>query len=148
MTKDVFVRIGGLHFSGAGHDDNIEVIAKGKYYFKNDRHYVIYDEMSDGSENAIHNVVKFSSEKLELKKSGLVGITLIFEKDKKNPAVYDTPYGKINLSVETSSINIEESEEIIKVKLNYSLNLDYEFLANCSLTMTIESDAKPFRIIS
>ena len=53
MTKDVLLSISGLHYDVAGvteEDENepIEVITPAAYYFKNGKHYVIYDEVVEG----------------------------------------------------------------------------------------------------
>ena len=50
MTQEVLLTISGLHqmeFMENGDEENepIEVITPASYYLKNDRHYVIYDEV-------------------------------------------------------------------------------------------------------
>ena len=43
MTKDVLVSVRGAHIAD-GETNNLEVITAGSYYFKNGKHYIIYDE--------------------------------------------------------------------------------------------------------
>ena len=43
MTKDVLVSVRGAHIAD-GETNNLEVIMAGSYYFKNGKHYIIYDE--------------------------------------------------------------------------------------------------------
>ena len=47
MTRDVLVRISGLQLIDGEHDD-VEVITSGDYFWKNGKHYILYDEVIDG----------------------------------------------------------------------------------------------------
>ena len=63
MTKEVLLKISGLHYEtagAAGDDENepIEVITPATYYFKNNKHYVIYDEVVEGMPGVIRNKVR------------------------------------------------------------------------------------------
>ena len=49
MTKDVLVSVRGAHIAD-GETNNLEVITAGSYYFKNGKHYIIYDEILEGEE--------------------------------------------------------------------------------------------------
>ena len=48
MTKDVLISISGLHFGTEeenGEGEPVEIITPAVYYLKNDRYYVLYDEV-------------------------------------------------------------------------------------------------------
>ena len=51
MTKDVLVSISGAHTLN-GESDDVSVITAGSYYYKNGKHYIIYDEVVDGVEGS------------------------------------------------------------------------------------------------
>lgn len=57
MTKDVLVSVRGAHIAD-GETNNLEVITAGSYYFKNGKHYIIYDEILEGEEGSIRNTIK------------------------------------------------------------------------------------------
>ena len=52
MTKDVLVSVRGAHIAD-GETNNLEVIMAGSYYFKNGKHYIIYDEILRKEASAI-----------------------------------------------------------------------------------------------
>ena len=52
MTKDVLISISGLHFED-DENETVEVVTPGNYYFKNNKHYLLYDEYLDDSSNEI-----------------------------------------------------------------------------------------------
>ena len=91
MTKDVLVSISGLHMDmdaqipGPDEDDVIEVVTPATYYYRNGKHYIIYDEIVEGVSDTIKNKIKISgTDSLEIMKSGLSNTHMIFEKNKKN----------------------------------------------------------------
>ena len=50
MTKEVLIRISGLRVMD-GDEEDVEVITKGEYYWRNGKHYVFYDEVMEGFED-------------------------------------------------------------------------------------------------
>ena len=53
MTKDVLVSISGLHLDmveniSEEESEAIEVVTPANYYCKNGKHYILYDEVTDG----------------------------------------------------------------------------------------------------
>ena len=50
MTKDILLTISGLQFQAQedGDGEPVEVITPGDYYKKNEKHYVLYDEVMEG----------------------------------------------------------------------------------------------------
>ena len=67
MTRDVLVRISGLQLIDGEHDD-VEVITSGDYFWKNGKHYILYDEVIDGIEESIRNTIKISENRMEVRR--------------------------------------------------------------------------------
>ena len=59
MTKDVILNITGMQFNDRSNDEPIELITRGNYYKKNNKHYVIYDEIMEGISGTTKNTIKF-----------------------------------------------------------------------------------------
>ena len=138
MTKDVLVSVKGTQFSG-GEDDSIEVITSGTYYEKNGRHYILYDEAIEGVDAVAHNTVKISPERTEVIKRGLVESHMTFECGKKHMASYLTPMGLIMLGITTSSLQVEQSENTIHLNINYSLEMNGEYVSRCETDISASS---------
>ncbi len=149
MTKDILLSITGLQFTAQDEGDAqaVEVITPGDYYKKNDKHYVIYDEVIEGYEGTTRNLIKVGQDCLDITKKGVTNVHMIFEKNKKNVTYYYTPFGSILIGIDAKQVEVEETEENIDVKVNYDLEINYEFLANCNITMNIKAkDAGDFRL--
>ena len=145
MTKDVLLSISGLHYATVGiveEDENepIQVITPATYYFKNNKHYVIYDEVVEGIPGFIRNKVRIAeSGKLEIVKSGLSNTHMVFEKDKMNITQYDTPYGELLVGTHTKDMQVDVTDRNIDVHVNYALDVNNEPVADCNIVMNIKA---------
>ena len=140
MTREVLLTMKGLQFDQRGEDsDLIETVVVGDYYKKNDRHYVLYEEMLEGFNQPTKNRLKFSEHMLEISRSGLVNVHMVFQENKKNLTNYNTPFGQILIGIDTKKIQIEEEQENIVVDVEYALDVNYEFLSDCHIKINIAS---------
>lgn len=141
MTRDVLIKISGFQMMDQ-ESDNVEVITTGDYFLKNGKHYVIYDEMMEGFEGSIHNTVKISPEIMDVRKQGVIGTHMEFALGKKSMTRYATPMGEMVVEINTNEIHVEEQEDNLKVQVDYSLDINYEHVSDCSITMDISSREK------
>ena len=140
MTKEVLVSIKGMQFDGES-GDTIETMNFAQYYLKNDGHYIIYDEMVEGESQVTKNILKFKGKTFEMTKRGLVNVHMVFEEGQKNMTNYSTPFGDILMGMDTSKVEISETEEGSKLKITveYALEVNYEFLADCTIEIDISA---------
>lgn len=140
MTQKVLLTFKGMQFGqkdeGAG---QIETFSQGDYYKKNGSHYVIYEEQLEGSEDVLRNRLKFHENILELCRTGAVNVRMVFEENKKNLTVYNTPFGQILMGINTKKIQIVEQEEHIAVEVDYALDMNDEFMSDCHMKIDISS---------
>lgn len=137
MTRDVLLSIRGLQFEGDNDANDLETITAAEYFKKNDSHYVIYEEATEGFRDTTKNIIKWNGETLELTKRGLVNVHMIFEEKKKNMTDYRTPFGSILIGIDTKQIQVSETEERISVDVDYALGINYEHLADCKISMNV-----------
>ena len=88
MTQDVLLTISGLHdMASADPEENeenepIEVITPASYYWKNGKHYILYDEVMEGIPGVVKNKIKITGEdSMEIMKSGITNAHMVFEKN-------------------------------------------------------------------
>lgn len=155
MTKDVLVSISGLHLDvveniSEEESEAIEVVTPANYYCKNGKHYILYDEVTEGISGVTKNKIKISGEdSLEIMKSGISNAHMIFEKNKKNLTYYQTPYGQMLVGVNTKNMEIRVTEKNIDVCVDYELDVNHEPLADCKIKMNITSkDSGDFSVLS
>ena len=147
MTKDVLVKISGLQFAGEEDSDSIEVITSGTYYQKNGKHYILYDEVMEGTTDVTKNMIKIGDNSMEVTRKGPATVHMMFEKDKKNISYYYTPFGNLLIGIDAKAIQIVESDFDINVKVDYALEINYEHVADCHITVDVKSkEARDFKL--
>lgn len=149
MDKNVLIHIRGLQMMDpTDEQEPIELVVPGQYYFKNGSHYLRYEELMDEtSTEPTVNYIKISSKAVEVRKKGLVNVHMVFERGKKNMTYYSTPYGTVEMGIAATGVMIEESENGIDMKVDYALEMNEEYVADCYLTVSAQSKASgEFRI--
>lgn len=143
MNKDVLISLRGLQFEqNEGEAEQIETITVGTYYEKNGKHYVLYEEVTEGFDEPTKNRMKFGEHFLELTRTGLINVHMVFEENRKNMTSYQTPYGNILIGIDTKQIHLEKEEDRIGVIVDYTLEVNYEMMADCQIVMEIRSKEK------
>lgn len=141
MTKDVLVSIRGLQFAdaemkNAASDeelDKIETICPGEYYFRNDAHFVLYEELVEGFSEPIKSMIKLRGKEFTLSKKGPLNVQMAFSEGKKTMTDYCTPFGNILIAMDTHSIDVRETEEELGIHISYGLEANYQFIADCDI---------------
>ena len=150
MTKDVLVSVNGLQIARQNEDaEPIEIITAGDYYKKNDKHYIIYDEVVEGFDGTTRNIIKLQDDCMDITKRGVTNVHMVFEKNKKNVTCYQTPFGSLILGINAKKINITEEENDTFIDVDYALELNYTHLADCKIKVAVQSrEAGDFHISS
>lgn len=148
MTKDVLVSIKGLQFNGNAEEAALETITKADYYLKNGNHYLIYDEVTEGYDRPTKNIIKFKNHEMQLTKKGLINVNMLFEENKKNMTNYVTPFGDILIGLDTECVEMHETDSNINLAVDYALEVNYEYLADCKIIVDIKPKNDDFRLQS
>lgn len=140
MTRDVLISISGMQIA---EDDNnaVEMITAGDYFLKNGNHYILYDEILEGVEGVIKNTIKIRQSAMDIIKNGSSRVHMTFEKDKKNMSCYATPFGELMIGICTNDIRIDEGEDCLKVRVAYSLDINYQHVSECNIILEVHSRA-------
>ena len=145
MTKDVLLKISGLQFTADEEEGSepVEIIAPGEYYYRNGKHYILYDEVAEGYQEITKNVLKLKKDCLEVTKKGGSNTHMVFEKDKKNMTYYHTPFGSLLMGIDAKEISVSETDQEIHAQVQYALDVNYEHLADCTITLSVQSKDAP-----
>lgn len=138
MTRDVLIRISGFQMAD-GEKGDVEVITAGDYFHKNGKHYIVYDEVMEGFEGTTRNVMKITPDKMDISKRGITDAHMIFERDMKSMTRYVTPMGEMVIGISTNKIKLDEEQDSLKVSVDYSLDINYDHVADCNITVDVWS---------
>lgn len=138
MKKDVLVSISGLQFE-IDKEEAVEVISVGEYYNRNGKHYILYDEILEEVEGITNCTLKISDKQVSIQKKGANNVHMIFEANRKNITYYNTPFGDLQIGINTTSIKVTEEEDQILVTINYELDINYSHVSDCEIQVKITS---------
>jgi len=144
MNKDVILAISGMQLPSGyetGPEEEapqpVEIMTPASYYYKNGKHYILYQEVDEDRRGVTNNKIKVSENVLELIKSGLVNSHMIFDTDRKSTAYYDTPYGRLVMGTIANRIDMDVKEDSIHIDIEYALDINYNPVADCSLSIDL-----------
>ena len=137
MTKDVLISISGLQYE-IDENETVEVVTPGKYYFKNNKHYILYDEYLDESSNEItKNKMIICGDQISIIKTGSDSVQMQFEPNKECISYYNTPMGQLEIAFATSKVNTSFTPDCIDITINYGLSINRSHISNCNITMQV-----------
>ena len=144
MTKDVLLHIKGMQFSQEVSEEeveNIETICPGEYFFRNNAHYILYEEVLEGETEPIKSMVKIKDGECIVTKKGAYQVQLAFEAGKKTLTDYNTPFGNIMIGLDTTTLLVEETENQINILIKYGLEANYQYVADCTISIEVDAHA-------
>ena len=137
MKKEEIINISGLQLDVSS-EEPIELMTTGAYYLKNGKHYIMYDELTDDSQ-IVKNRLKISPKVVEVTKKGASSSHMVFERGKENLTYYDTPFGSLLLGINTSKIDLQETEDSMALHIDYGLSINSDHISDCSIDVSIAS---------
>ena len=103
MKKDVLVTVRGMQsIESVDGSEEVEMVAKGNYYFRNGHHFICYEEMSEGFDKPTKSMIKIADNVVEVDKKGVMNTHLVFEPEKKNVTFYATLSASCSRTVKRS----------------------------------------------
>ena len=138
MDGNVKINIKGLHENeDESSDVGTEVL--GKYYLKNGKQYILYEEKSLEDGMVSKNTIKISEDTVEVIKKGYGDMHLTFTEGKVNNTYLSTIAGKIFVGVNTEKLVVLEEKNQIRVSIEYSLMMDEEKVSDCKVEIIVTS---------
>lgn len=140
MNKKVCVKIAGLHsFESDSEDDKIETICFGNYYKRNGKHYIKYEESVGIGDAMAESLLKISEQELEIISQGQRSSHMVFTRGTKHHNMYQTPFGSLNVAVDTYEYSLQEEEDRLVADIKYGLEVNLDFVSNCVVHIEVES---------
>lgn len=138
MTKEVLISIKGLQFM-EGDSDSVEVITPGEYYNKNGKHYVLYEEVVEGTTGTVSNTIKLHEDAISIRKKGVTNANMVFLKGQKHRTCYSTVMGDLMMGIYTKDIRMKQSAQNMEIEIDYVLDLNEQRVADCEIIIDISS---------
>jgi len=120
MTKDVSIRIAGIH--GRGADRNTVVSEyRGMYFEKNNKKYIKYSETDSESGEVRNSMIVIDGRNVTVEHKGCTDTRMIYEIGNTTRSMYVTTAGSMLIEIYTNSIEIEERGNRINLTIDYEM---------------------------
>lgn len=136
-TEKVCIRLTGTQRDSEGKSSKISMSADGEYVLRAGKHYVKYMDSSIDKDNPVSTVLKFTNEELTVIRQGAVGGTQRFAAGLVHRSPYQTPYGELDLSLETTKLAISFADGHGRIQCRYRVSVNDEFISRNKLEIVI-----------
>ena len=134
----VIVKVKGRQTDAVGGVSTIEMVAEGRHYFRNGKHYVLYnDDMMCADSPPTETVLKIAPDSLQLLRKGSVSHEQYFAANALSQSEYKTPYGKMQLEVKTDKINIVYGNVSGSIEVDYVLSVNGQLQGRNELNIEV-----------
>lgn len=135
MGRQVIVSIKGVQYEYSGAEPT-EVVSGGEYCEKNGIAYITYVEVVEGE--VVNNTIKVESSGVEIIKRGKYGTHMVFREGESSVTCYSTPLGDLSISIVTSAIFIRRSDHILKIEIEYDLDINNAHVSKCLVNVCVK----------
>ncbi|MDT8715608.1 DUF1934 domain-containing protein [Clostridium sp. 19966] len=137
MNKKALISICSSQKSA--NNDKIEVITPGSYYKEDGSYLAIYNETEISGMEGTTTTLKIYDDKLSLVREGTTNAFMEFSKNNKHTSLYNTPYGDLEIVVNTLDMDINVGDEGGDVFINYNLSISGQMAEPTELKINIKA---------
>jgi uncharacterized beta-barrel protein YwiB (DUF1934 family) len=127
LKKEVRITIKGIQKNEEA-EEVMETAAFGEFAIVGSSYYLRYEEISEEGET-IKTMIKLSEDRVEVTKKNGVDSKMIFVVGQTTSTDYATPYGTLQMEMETERADFGLVDDCLEVNLEYSLYLNGEFVS-------------------
>ncbi|MCY6958760.1 DUF1934 domain-containing protein [Clostridium brassicae] len=124
MGKKAIISVGSKQIGNES--EAIEIVTQGEFYKKENCYYAVYEESELSGMKGTTTTLKIKPSEFSLIRMGTTNAKMKFKNNVKNVSMYDTPYGTLELYIDTKKLNIDVNEDGGKVYIDYDMNLEGE----------------------
>ncbi|MBE6049275.1 MAG: DUF1934 domain-containing protein [Clostridium sp.] len=120
-------------------EDIIEVVSPGKYIKLNDGYKAIYEETEISGMAGTTTTLTIKDKEVVLEREGTTTTKMCFNKEEPSVSMYQTPYGILELSINTKALEVEMNENGGELKIDYSLAISGQMPVDTKLSLKIKA---------
>jgi uncharacterized beta-barrel protein YwiB (DUF1934 family) len=136
MKKNAVISVSSTR---EGEEDIIEVVTPGDFYKKDNFYYAKYNETEISGMEGTETTFKMNDDSFSLMRIGTTNANMDFGKNKNNLTVYDTPYGAMELRIQTNKLEIDVNEGGGNILIDYNLSISGQSYQNTKLKINIKA---------
>ncbi|ELC8364063.1 DUF1934 domain-containing protein [Clostridium perfringens] len=119
MSKKAIISI--CSTQDIGEKEKIEVVTVGEFSINGDEFIATYDETEISGMEGTKTTLKIKGDKVVLHREGTTSTKMEFQKDNTQVALYNTPYGMLELKTLTKELDLDVNEKGGNISIKYHL---------------------------
>lgn len=119
MSKKAIISI--CSTQDIGEKEKIEVVTVGEFSINGDEFIATYDETEISGMEGTKTTLKIKGDKVVLHREGTTSTKMEFQKDNTQVALYNTPYGMLELKTSTKELDLYVNEKGGNISIKYHL---------------------------
>lgn len=104
-----------------GEKEKIEVVTVGEFSINGDEFIATYDETEISGMEGTKTTLKIKGDKVVLHREGTTSTKMEFQKNNTQVALYNTPYGMLELKTSTKELDLDVDEKGGNISIKYHL---------------------------
>ena len=138
MKEEVIISIKGLQIGKESERESIISEHDGRFFERDGKRYVMYNENTEGTDETTKCLIKIGFNEVIVTKRGAVNVEMPFKMGAKKLTNYDTQFGGFTLGFRTKNISCVETDHAISLDIDYVLDMNYEYMADCHINIRIK----------
>ena len=119
MSKKAIISI--CSTQDIGEKEKIEVVTVGEFSINGDEFIATYDETEISGMEGTKTTLKIKDDKVVLHREGTTSTKMEFQKNNTQVALYNTPYGMLELKTSTKELDLDVNEKGGNISIKYHL---------------------------
>ena len=119
MSKKAIISI--CSTQDIGEKEKIEVVTVGEFSINGDEFIATYDETEISGMEGTKTTLKIKGDKVVLHREGTTSTKMDFQKNNTQVALYNTPYGMLELKTSTKELDLDVDEKGGNISIKYHL---------------------------
>lgn len=121
MADNLNITLTGIQQDENGERDANTINAPAEYYERNGTHYIFFEEKDPETGATVKSAIKYKNQILELTKKGNINTRMVFEAGKEFLSDYITPFGHLQMSISTHSVECHFKKGLPQIRASYAL---------------------------
>lgn len=122
--------------------NKIEVVTPGNFYKKDDSYYAVYDETTITGMEDTTTTLKIGTDEFSLIRMGSTSTKMNFIEKNEELVLYNTPYGTMEIEINTRKLNIDVNDEGGNIDVIYNLSISGNKPLRTILQINIKAELK------
>jgi len=122
-----------------GDSDEIEVVTPGVFYAADNAFYAEYAETEISGMEGTTTTMKIMPESFSLIRQGSTNTEMEFDKKEKSVSMYNTPFGTLEMKIETKKLDVDIDEDGGDIYIKYLLSIVGADVLDTTLKINIKT---------